>query len=351
MSEQVDLTDYTEINPDQDSEWIEKSLGNIFNSIYSGGTPKKGTEEYYDGEIPFVKIEDLNKQQGEGVSTAEESITEKAIDETSARAFNPGTLLLTIYGSLAETALVDSRVATNQAILGLWDDDEDNTLYVRYAVDNTEAQLESLSRQTTQANLGKGIVKKHRIPVPPLEEQRKIASVLYNVDQAIQKTEEIIEQTKRIKQGVSQDLFRNGVDRESTKSTYLSAIEVELPEHWEVKSIGQVSRKVTDGAHLTPDRSDDGYLLLSARNVRNGYLDLSEVDYVPEDEYNRLTERCNPEPGDILMSCSGMGLGRPCVVPEGLEFALVRSAALIKLKDEVHSEFIEQALQHIGISK
>jgi type I restriction enzyme S subunit len=41
-----------------------------------------------------------------------------------------------------------------------------------------------------------------------------------------------------------------------------------------------------------------------------------------------------------------MGLGRPCVVPEGLEFALVRSAALIKLSESAHPEFIEQAIQH-----
>jgi len=181
---------------------------------------------------------------------------------------------------------------------------------------------------------------------PPLPEQRKIATVLYTVDRAIEKTKEIIEQTRRVKQGVSQDLFRSGVGEGEIKETYLSAIEVEIPKHWEAKPIREIAEKVTDGAHLTPDRSEDGYLLLSARNVRNGFLDLTDVDYVPEDEYERLTSRCNPEPGDILMSCSGMGLGRPCVVPDGLDFALVRSAALIKLNNSVHPDFIEQALQH-----
>ena len=44
MSEQIDLTDYADSDSEEDSEWTEKRLGEIFDSIYSGGTPKKGVE-------------------------------------------------------------------------------------------------------------------------------------------------------------------------------------------------------------------------------------------------------------------------------------------------------------------
>jgi type I restriction enzyme S subunit len=55
-----------------------------------------------------------------------------------------------------------------------------------------------------------GDLKKHRVAVPPLEEQRKIASVLYNVDQAIQKTQEIMEQLEYCQEGLMLTLFHDG---------------------------------------------------------------------------------------------------------------------------------------------
>jgi len=245
MSEQIDLTDYADSDSEEDSEWVEKRLGEIFDSIYSGGTPKKGVDEYYGGDIPFVKIEDLNEQQGNGITTAENYITEQALEETSTRAFEPKTLLMTIYGSLAETAIVQSRVATNQGILGLWDADEDNVIYVRYAIDNSQPKLASLSRQTTQANLGKGIVKKHKIPIPPLPEQRKIATVLYTVDRAIENTEKIINQTKRVQRGyIKQQVLSLDSDCDRQGSA-VGTRRVSIPKSWETVRLGDVARIVS----------------------------------------------------------------------------------------------------------
>jgi type I restriction enzyme S subunit len=117
-------------------EWVEKKIGEIFNQIYSGGTPKRGKDKYYeDGSVPFVKIEDLNRQKLEGVTDADEAVTETAIEEGKTRKYQPGTLLVTIYGSIAETAVVNEPVATNQGIIGLWGDEDDNTLYAMYRID------------------------------------------------------------------------------------------------------------------------------------------------------------------------------------------------------------------------
>ncbi|TKX68258.1 MULTISPECIES: restriction endonuclease subunit S [Halorubrum] len=296
MSEQIDLTDYTDSDAEEGSAWVEKRLGDVFDSIYSGGTPKKGVDGYYGGNIPFVKIEDLNEQQGDGVTTAKDFITEQALDETSTRAFDSGTLLMTIYGSLAETAIVHSRVATNQGILGLWDADEDNVLYLRYAIDNTQPKLASLSRQTTQANLGKGIVKKHKIPTPPLSEQRKIATVLYTADQAIEKTKEIIEQTHSVKKALIQDLFhgrhKNFEDNQSTPVG-------EIPPHWSVASIGDVVHTAQYG--ISESLSEEGqYPIFRMNNIENGKMVDEPLKYIDldDDEF----EKYRVEKGDILFN-------------------------------------------------
>ncbi|EKU97316.1 restriction endonuclease S subunit [Leptolyngbya sp. PCC 7375] len=83
------------------------------------------------------------------------------------------------------------------------------------------------------------------------------------------------------------------------------------------------------GMWVTPKRSETGVLLLSARNVQNGFLSFHKVDYVPTEVYESLTKRLKINSGDVLMSCSGT-VGRSCVAPSSLEFALVRSVAVLK---------------------
>jgi type I restriction enzyme S subunit len=107
-----------------------------------------------------------------------------------------------------------------------------------------------------------------------------------------------------------------------------------IPEEWEVRNLSDVSRKITDGDHVTPMRTSQGYYLLSARNVLNGRIDVSDVDYVGFAEYQRMRQRCGPEAGDILISCSGT-IGRVTVVPVGFECVLVRSAALAKIAPQL----------------
>ena len=107
-----------------------------------------------------------------------------------------------------------------------------------------------------------------------------------------------------------------------------------IPEDWDVRKLSEVSRKITDGDHVTPMRTVQGYYLLSARNVLNGRIDVSDVDYVGFAEYQRMKQRCGPEAGDVLISCSGT-IGRVTVVPIGFECVLVRSAALAKIDPEL----------------
>jgi type I restriction enzyme S subunit len=118
-----------------------------------------------------------------------------------------------------------------------------------------------------------------------------------------------------------------------------------VPIDWAVANLSEISTKITDGEHVTPIRTTHGHFLLSARNVLNGRLDVSDVDYVGDEEFARIKKRCNPEPGDILISCSGT-VGRISVVPQDFECVLVRSAALAKLdRLKVDSGFIQFWLQ------
>jgi type I restriction enzyme S subunit len=83
------------------------------------------------------------------------------------------------------------------------------------------------------------------IPLPPLPEQRKIAQILETVDNAIEKTEKIIEKYKRIKQGLMQDLLTKGIDekgniRSEKTHKFKDSPLGRIPEEWEVVRLGEV---------------------------------------------------------------------------------------------------------------
>lgn len=123
---------------------------------------------------------------------------------------------------------------------------------------------------------------------------------------------------------------RNDIPRnKKIKSTNNIEVNFNIPEIWCKVSLKEISYKITDGEHATPKRSESGYYLLSARNVLDGKISLNNVDYVPFEEFTRIRKRCNPDKGDILISCSGT-IGRVTVVDKDNSYVMVRSAALVK---------------------
>ncbi len=122
-----------------------------------------------------------------------------------------------------------------------------------------------------------------------------------------------------------------------------------IPETWDARPLKDLCLKITDGDHATPNRTSSGYYLLSARNVLNGRIDVSDVDYVGIDEFRRMKRRCGPEENDVLISCSGT-IGRVAVVPAGFECVLVRSAALAKPdREQADGVFLQYALQSTNL--
>lgn len=176
---------------------------------------------------------------------------------------------------------------------------------------------------------------------PPLQEQKKIAAILTSVDDVIEKTQAQINKLKDLKTGMMQELLTRGVGVDGKPHTEFKDSPVgRIPKAWDCVQMDTICEKITDGEHQTPIRTNDGYYLLSARNVRDGYIDLANVDYVGEAEFQRISKRISPKQGDVLISCSG-SVGRVAVVPPGLEFSMVRSVAILQLKSEcVDSEFM-----------
>ncbi|HGS4619615.1 TPA: restriction endonuclease subunit S [Vibrio cholerae] len=124
-----------------------------------------------------------------------------------------------------------------------------------------------------------------------------------------------------------------------------------VPADWHFVKLKSLATKITDGEHKTPKRETSGRWLLSARNVRDGYISLDDVDYVGEEEYEKLRKRCDPQEGDVLISCSG-SVGRVSLVDKNDSYVMVRSAALIKTIDgHIHNRYLEYVLRSPMLQK
>lgn len=320
-------------------DWQIKTLGEVCETT-SGGTPSRGNASYYNGTIPWVKSGELNKGV---IYDTEEKITEEAIKNSSAKIFPKGTLLIALYGAtIGKLAFLGVDAATNQAVCGIYQNDSIDSKYIYNFLFHKKQDLVKQGIGGAQPNISQTILKKLAIPLPPLETQQaivsKIEELFSELDKGIEDLKTAQQQLKTYRQSVLKWAFEGKLTNENVK-------EGELPKGWEMVKVGEVALKVTDGEHTTPKRTNNGFYLLSARNIQNGYLALNDVDYIPKEEFDRIIKRCNPEEGDILVSCSG-SIGRICRVPKDIKFGMVRSVALIKMNWNIYnSKYFEYLFQ------
>ena len=162
----------------QGTEHETKPLEDVCISIRSGGTPRRSNQDYWDGDIPWVKIGDMDKKYL-SEEDIEERITQEGLDESSTKLFPAGTVLISIFGTIGETAILDTEAATNQAVAGLITDSEVmDTEFLYYVLKAQKEGIKGKGRGVAQDNINLTILREIEVPVPPLTEQQRIVNKL-----------------------------------------------------------------------------------------------------------------------------------------------------------------------------
>ncbi len=152
---------------------------------------------------------------------------------------------------------------------------------------------------------------------------------------------------KKIKTEKEQ-LIKDGKIKEPKPLPPINPTEIpyELASGWEWVRLGTITSLVTDGEHQTPPRIQQQVVPLgTAKNIREGHLDMSITDFVSTQTAEKCWKRCKPIHDDILMVCVGATTGRLCLVKSPPEFVLVRSVTLIRCMPMIHTEYIEYFLR------
>lgn len=175
-----------------------KSLGELCN-VVSGGTPSRSNVEYwYNGTIPWIKISNIKTKL---VNEADEFITQAGLDHSSAKLLSKGTILYTIFATLGEVGILNIDACTNQAIAGITIKDTKQITpdYLYYYLKSKKGYVNNLGRGVAQNNINMSILRGFQVPVPPIDEQCAIVSLLDKLaniitirQQQLQKLDELV---------------------------------------------------------------------------------------------------------------------------------------------------------------
>lgn len=318
-------------------------------TISSGGTPSRQSSSLYGGDIPWAKIGDITSA-GKWISKTEETITESALEQSSAKLFPAGTVFFSMYGSIGKTSIAKRSIATNQAILGLVPSNGVPSEYLYYALINARVRLFSQSKGTSQKNINGGMVKDFKIPLPPAHEQEKIIKYLSLVEDgkrtdSIQNSPDYLIETRRIVERVEAlatriakaQSLRDEASREEDILIYSAMRQIFDPQkikHHE--DLEKTCIAIIDNLHSNPDYSGDCVVpCIRSSDVGWGELFLHTARKTSEKEYRRRTVRGEPSENDIVLVREGGGTGKAALVGKNQRFSLGQRVMMLRPNPEI----------------
>ncbi len=378
--------------------WEWTRLNDFVLTIISGGTPSKNNSEFWNGDIPWASVKDLNVEKF--LETTQDYITEKGL-ESGSKLANKGDLIICTRMGLGKIAVAAMDVAINQDLKAL---KISSHLDVDYFI-NFYSTLKIIGSGMTVAGIRQEELLSYCVPTPPRTEQHRIVAkvdelmalcdqleaqhtnaaeaheklvshllgtltqaqsaddfsanwqriaanfdTLFTTESSIDALKQTLLQLAVMGKLVPQDpsdepaselLKRIKAEKEKLiaegkikKSKPLPPItdeekSFEIPLGWEWVRFSELATKITDGTHHTPTYVESGIPFLSVKDMSRGVLDFSSTRFISTNEHNQLSQRCNPQFGDLLLTKVGT-TGIPVAVDTNRQFSIFVSVALIK---------------------
>ena len=273
----------------------------------SGGTPKSDNKKYYNGDIPWLIIGDLN----DGIiNSSTTKITEFGLSNSSAKYVEKDSVLLGMYGSIGKLGIAGMKLTTNQAIAFTKTLFGINNKYLFYYLKLIKNKLFSLSKGGTQKNISLTVINSLTIPLPPFPEQNrivaKIDSLFSELDNNVTLLKNVKTQLAIYRQSVLKWAFKGKLTEEWRKKNKFDSCETvlenvkiikenertnnklfnidqefplyDLPKEWKWVSIGNISKGVEYGTSAKSSKNGK-IVVLRMGNIQNGIFIYNDLVY------------------------------------------------------------------------
>lgn len=261
-----------------------------FCSTGSGGTPSRAKPEYYEGgDIPWIKSGDLKDSK---IYEANEYITAAGLENSSAKIVEKDSILIAMYGAtVGRLAILGINAATNQAICNIRPDTTIADMkYLYYFLKSKFSYFVENAVGGAQPNISQGLIKSLEVPLPSLDEQKRIADILDKAAGVCQKREQAIK--------LADDFLR---------ATFLEIFgdPVKNPKGWKKNKIKKGVLDITSGWSATGENiscKSDEFGVLKISSVTSGIFKPEENKMVDSETILASKKLIFPKKGDLLFS-------------------------------------------------
>lgn len=326
-------------------EWVSARLDHLV-TAKKGKKPKQLISGSAEGFIPYLDIYAIEK-----------SDVRQFADVGSSSVSDVDDILVVWDGARSGWVGKTQSGAVGSTIMALTPYEVDSNYLFRYLLSQFQT-INTNTRGTGIPHVDPEVFWCLEVPIPPLNEQRRIVAkleeVLTKVDTSQQRLAKIPVILKRFRQAVLSAACSGRLTadwREANPDCNLSKVRQsdplenggvwdELPESWIWDSLAGVCERVVDCPHSTPKWTDTGKLCIRTTNFKPGFLDLSVVRYVSDETFAERIERLTPKAGDVIYSREGGILGIACIIPPGIELCLGQRMMLFRTKPSYSSALL-----------
>ena len=309
------------------NDWEKHPVGKICSSI----VPGRNKPKQFGGDIAWVTTPEIT---GKFIpsSVQENYISEETIKECGGKIVPKGAVVMAAVGDLGLIAITKEEVVLNQQLHAFVCSPKINNEFLAYWLATQTPYMESVASKTTILYLNKTNCESIPVLVPPILEQQKIAKILSTWDKAISTTERLIDNSIQQKKALMQQLLTG-------KKRLLDDEGQRFEGEWKLSPLIELLDSVIDYRGQSVPKAESGIPLITARNVRAGYLDFSNQEFIDKDAFESWMTRGIPKCGDILFTTEAP-LGMACRYPEKGIFGVGQRTVTLRVNAKINSDFL-----------
>jgi len=321
--------------------WPMLALGEIF-EIARGGSPRPISEYLTDDPegVNWISIGDASASD-KFIEKAARRIRREGIDKS--RLVSAGDLLLTNSMSFGRPYIMRTSGCIHDGWLVLSDRKkrtDPNFFYHLLGSDRVYRKFESLAAGVTVKNLNIDLVRSVEVPLPPLDEQRRIADILDRADSLRAKRRAALAQLNTLTQSIFRDMFGDPAAN---------------PKAWPREPLGALSSKFSDGpfgSNLKSEHyTEHGIRVVRLQNIGIGEFLDEDKAYISTRHFESLRKHeCRP--GDVMIGTLGDPNLRACILPKAVNIALNKADCVqMRVNDRVNAAYICALLNNPSTEK
>lgn len=314
------------------SEWKEYKLGEIADVQTGPFGSQLHMSDYQDEGTPIITVEHLGNNRI--IHNNLPLVGEKDKNRLKKYVLAEGDIVFSRVGSVDRRAYVSAnedgwmfsgrclRVRPTQEV-------DSKFLSYYFGLEDFKETIRRIAVGATMPSINTTILSNVVIPLPPIDTQQRIASILSSLDDKI----DLLHRENKTLEAMAETLFRKWFIEEAK-------------EDWEEVSLEYVCERITDGSHYSPESVESGLPMASVKDMEDWGINLNSCRKISKEEFDKLVSAdCLPQVNDILIAKDGSYLKHIFVVNKMQEVVILSSIAIIRPNGLYHPYLLSLLLK------